>query len=122
MATSKKEIYTLKTLSAKDIAPFFEMSKLSLDTYCVLNENEISDHYKIYWIVDGKGTYQIDFNEFEVEGSGIFCLSPGQVFSIQNEKAKSTYQIAFNKDFYCCLLYTSPSPRDRTRSRMPSSA
>ena len=23
---------------------------------------------------------------------------------------------------YICLLYTSPSPRDRTRSRMPSSA
>ena len=25
-------------------------------------------------------------------------------------------------DVDCCLLYTSPSPRDRTRSRMPSSA
>ena len=25
-------------------------------------------------------------------------------------------------DFDICLLYTSPSPRDRTRSRMPSSA
>jgi len=24
--------------------------------------------------------------------------------------------------FFACLLYTSPSPRDRTRSRMPSSA
>ena len=24
--------------------------------------------------------------------------------------------------YYSCLLYTSPSPRDRTRSRMPSSA
>ena len=24
--------------------------------------------------------------------------------------------------FWACLLYTSPSPRDRTRSRMPSSA
>ena len=24
--------------------------------------------------------------------------------------------------FYVCLLYTSPGPRDRTRSRMPSSA
>ena len=24
--------------------------------------------------------------------------------------------------YLCCLLYTSPSPRDRTRSRMPSSA
>ena len=26
------------------------------------------------------------------------------------------------KDYLDCLLYTSPSPRDRTRSRMPSSA
>ena len=25
-------------------------------------------------------------------------------------------------EHYNCLLYTSPSPRDRTRSRMPSSA
>ena len=25
-------------------------------------------------------------------------------------------------DVYTCLLYTSPRPRDRTRSRMPSSA
>ena len=25
-------------------------------------------------------------------------------------------------DLVACLLYTSPSPRDRTRSRMPSSA
>ena len=27
-----------------------------------------------------------------------------------------------DKKPYACLLYTSPSPRDRTRSRMPSSA
>ena len=26
------------------------------------------------------------------------------------------------KKLHTCLLYTSPSPRDRTRSRMPSSA
>ena len=26
------------------------------------------------------------------------------------------------KDQYTCLLYTSPSPRDRQKSRMPSSA
>ena len=29
---------------------------------------------------------------------------------------------AIREQFYDCLLYTSPSPRDRTRSRMPSSA
>ena len=28
----------------------------------------------------------------------------------------------YNYQFITCLLYTSPSPRDRTRSRMPSSA
>ena len=27
-----------------------------------------------------------------------------------------------NQEYLTCLLYTSPSPRDRTRSRMPSSA
>ena len=32
---------------------------------------------------------------------------------------KDLYPKAISKD---CLLYTSPSPRDRTRSRMPSSA
>ena len=28
----------------------------------------------------------------------------------------------YDEGFQRCLLYTSPSPRDRTRSRMPSSA
>ena len=32
------------------------------------------------------------------------------------------YSIDFDGQVRNCLLYTSPSPRDRTRSRMPSSA
>ena len=32
------------------------------------------------------------------------------------------YKIIQNHVIETCLLYTSPSPRDRTRSRMPSSA
>ena len=32
------------------------------------------------------------------------------------------YLDSTNKDFEACLLYTSPSPRDATLSRMPSSA
>eukprot|EP00656_Telonema_subtile_P046536 TRINITY_DN53018_c0_g1_i1.p1 TRINITY_DN53018_c0_g1~~TRINITY_DN53018_c0_g1_i1.p1 ORF type:complete len:116 (+),score=1.20 TRINITY_DN53018_c0_g1_i1:150-497(+) len=36
---------------------------------------------------------------------------------------KATPWVAAENDpNYICLLYTSPSPRDRTRSRMPSSA
>ena len=30
-----------------------------------------------------------------------------------------SHQLTWDK---CCLLYTSPSPRDRQKSRMPSSA
>ena len=31
-------------------------------------------------------------------------------------------QVHFREALYTCLLYTSPSPRDRQKSRMPSSA
>ena len=31
-------------------------------------------------------------------------------------------KLSANEQFFVCLLYTSPSPRDRHRSRMPSSA
>ena len=44
-----------------------------------------------------------------------FCFIDQQ----PNGKRKSLY---VKDDDYSCLLYTSPSPRDRTRSRMPSSA
>ena len=40
-----------------------------------------------------------------------------QEIGIQEEEYQNP--IAYG---YVCLLYTSPSPRDRTRSRMPSSA
>ena len=35
---------------------------------------------------------------------------------------KEVRRLLFNRMGSNCLLYTSPSPRDRTRSRMPSSA
>ena len=35
----------------------------------------------------------------------------------ETHRYDSEYRFSFS-----CLLYTSPSPRDRTRSRMPSSA
>ena len=41
-------------------------------------------------------------------------------------KSEDTFLVGYvifdKKPDYACLLYTSPSPRDRTRSRMPSSA
>ena len=38
------------------------------------------------------------------------------------ERQLDEFRQHVNEDIQACLLYTSPSPRDRTRSRMPSSA
>ena len=56
-------------------------------------------------------------------------LSGSLEFSIKCQKAGIQPIIGLDIDYISilgysksCLLYTSPSPRDRTRSRMPSSA
>ena len=46
---------------------------------------------------------------------------------LENLAISSEFNLHFKDDvdlgmYSICLLYTSPSPRDRTRSRMPSSA
>ena len=48
-------------------------------------------------------------------------VSCGSIVDLVCEVKTSTTAIEVNKVINC-LLYTSPSPRDRTRSRMPSSA
>ena len=39
-----------------------------------------------------------------------------------NQATKTAPELKAEEKNDTCLLYTSPSPRDRTRSRMPSSA
>ena len=43
-------------------------------------------------------------------------------FEIEQQDALELRDTAIAQREETCLLYTSPSPRDRTRSRMPSSA
>ena len=43
----------------------------------------------------------------------------GEIIAI---KSPDTVEIKFRRGSFFCLLYTSPSPRDATLSRMPSSA
>ena len=62
----------------------------------------------------------------------IFNLMAGSAFSFLSAKfvllvvlliiGLCDVFVGFFGSSYGCLLYTSPSPRDRTRSRMPSSA
>mgnify|MGYP003313275791 CR=1 FL=1 len=67
---------------------------------------------------------------FGVNYDGTCSFKPGARFGPEAIRQVSscleTYCPKIKKDLedimYVCLLYTSPSPRDRTRSRMPSSA
>ena len=53
---------------------------------------------------------------------------PGQPFEVTKVNVRGLELNAFAsapnslRDIWLCLLYTSPSPRDRQKSRMPSSA
>eukprot|EP00657_Telonema_sp_P-1_P012590 TRINITY_DN9243_c0_g1_i1.p1 TRINITY_DN9243_c0_g1~~TRINITY_DN9243_c0_g1_i1.p1 ORF type:complete len:188 (-),score=15.80 TRINITY_DN9243_c0_g1_i1:73-636(-) len=59
----------------------------------------------------------VNLEELPPQGANV---SHGFLAVLNDESAQSvTWTLA---DSRTCLLYTSPSPRDRTRSRMPSSA
>ena len=78
------------------------------------NEAVIGFDYQIFMVGQ---IYQSDIKALRREESYVAF----QIYSfIELEIIKSSEKvIAFLNS---CLLYTSPSPRDRTRSRMPSSA
>ena len=42
--------------------------------------------------------------------------------SLPPKEAAKAASVFFDDEMFACLLYTSPSPRDATLSRMPSSA
>ena len=63
-------------------------------------------------IYDSK--FIIEWIELNYPDPAVFPTDPNARFKAQ--------QIQVIADGICCLLYTSPSPRDRQKSRMPSSA
>ena len=50
-----------------------------------------------------------------------FCRMLAEA-GLEHNRSRFIVKRIFAEEFRVCLLYTSPSPRDRTRSRMPSSA
>ena len=69
--------------------------------------------------------FGINFEQWDVEGR----IGPDatneeilDAYSPEIERLKTAHGFVTADVINVCLLYTSPSPRDRTRSRMPSSA
>ena len=72
----------------------------------------------------GESNYQ-SINSFLNSFTGkFFILGITWSFSFQalSEIRHLIMDLGYGFEIKTCLLYTSPSPRDRTRSRMPSSA
>ena len=63
-------------------------------------------------------SFETTWTYFIFNHDGVVDKAPQAPQDFENGGSAPADQI-WNKD---CLLYTSPSPRDRTRSRMPSSA
>ena len=66
----------------------------------------------------------VDLRPFVLQSEVSHVTTGGltRVALIEGSLVVNSSQGGGSKDTWVCLLYTSPSPRDRTRSRMPSSA
>ena len=77
-------------------------------------EEKILEHFGVE--ISGNWDEKCDFYIYEestYDGYEVYVVTANP----------DTINIRENVHYYnTCLLYTSPSPRDRTRSRMPSSA
>ena len=81
--------------------------RFNVRPYNYLQNFVSTQHYNYYWLNDWySSTKDINWN------------NPFP----NNIKANFKYGYRYLLNNSPCLLYTSPSPRDRTRSRMPSSA
>ena len=69
-----------------------------------------------------------NFNSKRLNFSSTLCAAKvpdenlDQFVETVNSYSGVTHNYLRKHEYNVCLLYTSPSPRDRTRSRMPSSA
>ena len=82
-------------------------------------EKEIRDH------VFTSGQASLNYLKQNLSTKKFFHVGPPRDFDLFNEFAKmKSDNIDDGEYILCtgCLLYTSPSPRDMRRSRMPSSA
>ena len=95
--------------------------------FCIEHGLNFFDHADIY----GGGQCESRFAEaFKKTGykredvilQSKCAIRPGVMYDFTKKHILESVDGILKRLNYPCLLYTSPSPRDRTRSRMPSSA
>ena len=94
-----------------DLSKYNQLEQLSKDQLDEL-ENTLLDVIQDYFTVEN----------IYIIGSFVFGFQKIYDIDVAVMIPESEGYCRLNEDIEDCLLYTSPSPRDRTRSRMPSSA
>ena len=102
--------YDDNNIFAKILRGEIPCNKIYEDDF-VLSFHDINPQKKIHALVIPKGKY-VDLDDFSLNASSDEMVGLLKGINI----------VAKKLGISTCLLYTSPSPRDRTRSRMPSSA
>ena len=95
----------------------------STNTANLSDKTDVSKTY-VDWAVNNDFAV-IDVNiPHHVTADNVSPVTTSSLPSLSTKLAQDDlgYVVADNEQSRACLLYTSPSPRDRTRSRMPSSA
>ena len=75
-----------------------------------------------YVMIPGSGTKKIIRDVKKEIETAFLDYSMSVIVSRALPDVRDGLKPVHRRILYTCLLYTSPSPRDRTRSRMPSSA
>ena len=130
MAPDGKHIYTLREglLTKFSINPFQKVSSYEIDFKEILSGQNL---FKVFITPDEKRLIITNNKKKDIT---LVDVSAGRIIKrivikdeyrevdVGEKKHKALASMMVDAVLNGCLLYTSPSPRDRTRSRMPSSA
>ena len=110
----------LKSPNSEIIRTIAEQLEIGHNFSFSKNRNDLKGVWELRW-----SSSNSPFLKFSPFIDNLQILDPLNLNGINLLKPKGIRSIIGTGiliSLYYCLLYTSPSPRDRTRSRMPSSA
>ena len=141
----RENIIQYKNISQVDLSPDAKHVAYTVREANVEGEN--SEYVSQIWLATSDGTSNIQYTygeksstapQFSPDGSALAFLSNrsedknqlyimrvagGEAKKVTNQKKGiSAFKWSPDGNHIACLLYTSPSPRDLSTSRMPSSA
>ena len=121
---SRMKTLGLDVLKGVDQVPFD--GKLDYDVWLTIDSDIIFTPEQVIQLIEDTKTYPVVSGLYRMEDLKHFAMVKN--WDLETFKKRGTFEFATvdsienEPKYMSCLLYTSPSPRDRQKSRMPSSA